>query len=194
MSSNAPEWVMLIILVGFLVFLMSRSGEPIGKLAKMALAWVGIFALFFVVFTFRDDFSYVAQRVSTEISGQPVIQGDTLRVPKAIDGHFYLEADVNGATIEFMVDSGATVTTLGQSAAREAGLQINGQPNVIVQTANGTVGMYSTRARDFDVGPIERNNMRVHVAERDDLNVIGMNWLSSLDSWRVEGDWLILQP
>jgi aspartyl protease family protein len=36
--------------------------------------------------------------------------------------------------------------------------------------------------------------MRLHVAQGGDLNVLGMNFLSSLERWGVEGRWLVLQP
>ena len=41
---------------------------------------------------------------------------------------------------------------------------------------------------------IERENLALHVADDDDLNVLGMNFLSSLQRWGVEGRWLILVP
>ena len=42
--------------------LMTRR-EPAAKLVKMALAWVVIFAAGFVLFTFLDDFGYLAERL-----------------------------------------------------------------------------------------------------------------------------------
>ena len=43
------------------------------------------------------------------------------------------------------------------------------------------------------IGPIERRQVGLHVADHEDLNVLGMNYLSSLDRWGVEGRWLILK-
>ena len=43
------------------------------------------------------------------------------------------------------------------------------------------------------VGPIERSNVGLHIADHDDLNVLGMNYLSTLERWGVEGRWLILE-
>ena len=57
----------------------------------MALAWVAIFAAGFVLFTFRDDFGWVAQRLKAEAVGTPVEQGRETRIPMAIDGHFWVE-------------------------------------------------------------------------------------------------------
>ena len=43
-------------------------------------------------------------------------------------------------------------------------------------------------------GTIERHDLAVHVADDEDLNVLGMNFLSSLQRWGVEGRWLVLVP
>jgi aspartyl protease family protein len=52
----------------------------------------------------------------------------------------------------------------------------------------------SARADRLASGSIERDGMRVHVADGEELNVLGMNFLSSLELWGVEGRWLVLQP
>ena len=49
--------------------------ERFAKLATFALAWVAIFGAGFVLFTFRDDLGYVAQRLRAEASGEPVVAG-----------------------------------------------------------------------------------------------------------------------
>ena len=64
--------------------LMTRR-EPAAKLVKMALAWVVIFAAGFVLFTFRDDFGYLAERLKAEAIGTPVTEGRVTRIPMAID-------------------------------------------------------------------------------------------------------------
>ena len=50
--------------------LMARR-ERIAKLAVMAGAWVVIFAAGFVIFTFRDDFGYLAERLKAEAGQRP---------------------------------------------------------------------------------------------------------------------------
>src|SRR5919112_5236639 len=75
--------------------LMSRR-EPAAKLITMALAWIAIFAAGFVLFTFRDDFGWVAQRLKAEAVGTPVQQGSETRIPMAIDGHFWVGGELNG--------------------------------------------------------------------------------------------------
>ena len=173
--------------------LMSRR-EPWAKLVKVALMWVTIFGAGFILFTFRDNLGFVAQRLKAEALGTPVVEGRTVRIPMAIDGHFWVDATINGVPAKFLVDSGATVTTVGNALAVEARLNRDEARDQLVRTGNGIVKVSSARADTIEVGSIERRNQRVYVADNDDLNVIGMSFLSSLRRWGVEGRWLILEP
>ena len=173
--------------------LMSRR-EPFAKLLTMLLAWVAIFGAGFILLTFRDNLGWVGQRLKAEAFGSPVVEGSTVRIPMAIDGHFWVEASINGVPAKFLVDSGATVTTIGGALAREARLVVNPSGGQLVRTGNGVVRVESGRADTLVVGTIERSEQRVYVAGNDDLNVIGMSFLSSLSRWSVQGRWLILEP
>jgi aspartyl protease family protein len=172
--------------------LMSRR-EPWAKLVKMALSWVVIFGAGFILFTFRDNLGFVGQRMKAEALGTPVVEGQIVRIPMAIDGHFWVDATLNGVPAKFLVDSGATVTTIGSKLAAQAGLESTGVHDQLVRTGNGIVKVSSGRADVMQVGSIERRNQRVYVADDDDLNVVGMSFLSSLSRWSVEGRWLILE-
>ena len=173
--------------------LMSRR-ERFARVVTFALAWVAIFAGGFIVFTFRDNFGWVWQRMQAEVTGRPVQQGREMRVPMAIDGHFWVTGEVDGVRIKFLVDSGATMTTIGRTTAAEAGIEIRENPNQIVRTGNGLVRVAVGRAGELSIGTIERRNFAMHVADTEDLNVLGMNFLSTLDRWGVEGRWLVLVP
>ena len=173
--------------------LMSRR-EPIAKLLTMALAWVAIFGAGFVLFTFRDDFGWVAQRLKAEAVGSPVVAGRATRIPMAIDGHFWVEGEVNGVPVKFLVDSGATMTTIDREVAIRAGVRVSPRPDQFVRTGNGIIRVSRGQADRLDVGGIERSNVGLQVADNDNLNVLGMNFLSSLSRWGVEGRWLVLVP
>ena len=172
--------------------LISRR-EPIAKLFVMALAWVGIFGAGFVLFTFRDDLGYVAQRLRTEATGAPVTVGNEVRIPMAIDGHFWVEGRINGEPVKVLVDSGATVTTIDRETAARAGVAINNNRDQIVRTGNGMIRVASARAESLGIDTIERQNVGLHIADDDNMNVLGMNFLSTLSRWSVEGRWLVLQ-
>ncbi|MEO7365201.1 MAG: TIGR02281 family clan AA aspartic protease [Sphingomicrobium sp.] len=173
--------------------LMARR-EPAAKLLTMALAWIAIFAAGFVLFTFRDDFGWVAQRLRAEATGEPVQQGKQIRIPMAIDGHFWVDGRLNGQRVKFLVDSGATMTTIGRETATRTGIEVSPTQDQIVRTGNGLIKVSSGRADSLQIGSIERRDVGLHVADNDELNVLGMNFLSSLERWGVEGRWLVLVP
>ena len=173
--------------------LMSRR-EPAARMITMALAWVAIFAGGFILFTFRDDFGWVAQRLRAEAVGTPVLQGRETRIPMAIDGHFWVEGRLNGEKVRFLVDSGATMTTVDRDTALKAGVPVSPQRDQYVRTGNGIIRVSSGRAAKLQVGGIVRHDIGLQVADDDNLNVLGMNFLSSLNRWGVEGRWLVLVP
>jgi aspartyl protease family protein len=181
--------LMAIVLV--LGSLMSRR-EPAAKMITLALAWIAIFAAGFVLFTFRDNLGWVAQRLKAEAIGTPVQQGRETRVPMAIDGHFWVEARLNGQKVRFLVDSGATMTTIDRDTAMRIGVMVSPRRDQFVRTGNGMIRVSTGQADELEVGGIIRHNLGLQVADNDDLNVLGMNFLSSLQSWGVQGRWLVL--
>ncbi len=195
MTNSLTLGALYILLAIMLVagFLLARR-EKGARLATMALAWIAIFAASFVIFTFRDDLGYVLQRLRAEATGKPVEQDEQIRIPMAIDGHFWVDGRVNDRPVKFLVDSGATMTTIGQDTARRAGVRVSSTRDQLVRTGNGIIRMSRGRADSLSVGPIEQRNVLLHVAEGENLNVLGMSFLSSLDRWGVEGRWLILEP
>lgn len=167
--------------------------EPLAKMAVMALAWVALFGAGFVLFTFRDDMGMVLQRLKAEATGTPVAAGETLRIPQAIDGHFYVDAMLNGHKVRFLVDSGATMTTIGRQTAGASNVIVGDRRDQVVLTGNGAVRVATGRADTLDIGNIRRGDVGLHIAEDDDLNVLGMNYLSTLKRWSVEGRWLVVE-
>ena len=111
----------------------------------------------------------------------------------AVDGHFWVRADVNGREVRFLVDSGATMTTIDLATAVAAGVAIDPNRSQLVRTGNGMIRVSRGRAESLEVGGIERRGIAVQISETDNLNVLGMNFLSSLDRWGVEGRWLVLE-
>ncbi len=172
--------------------LISRRGKIAG-MATALLTWTALFGAGFILLSFRDDLGYVLQRMKSEATGAPVLQAGQIRIPQSVDGHFYVEAEVNGRPLRFLVDSGATMTTVGRQSAIAAEISISNGRNTMVRTGNGIVKVATGTARVFDVGPIKRGDIGLHIADSEEFNVLGMNYLSSLKRWGVEGRWLILE-
>jgi aspartyl protease family protein len=170
--------------------------ERFAKLFTMFLAWIAIFGAGFVLFSFRDDLAYVGERLKAEATGSPVVesQGEQVRIPMAIDGHFWLQGSINGVPARFLVDSGATMTTIDRTIADKAGVQTSAKADQMVRTGNGIIRVSSGRADELRIASISRRDVGLHIVENDDMNVLGMNYLSSLKRWGVEGRWLVLEP
>jgi aspartyl protease family protein len=170
---------------------------PLGQTLKMVVAWLLIFGAFFLAFTLKDDFIALGHRAYAEVIGDNVVASTAheIRIRQSDDGHFYINGEVNGHAVRFLVDSGATVTTLSCDTARGAGVEPESGFGAMVDTANGTALMDRGTVGRLKVGPIERAGLAVHISrlEQDDLNVIGMNFLSTLSAWGVEGRTLVLK-
>ena len=169
---------------------------PLGKTLKMALAWVAIFGAIFLLFSLRDDAGRLWTRLTSEANPSAgIVDGKNLRLRQSEDGHFWVKTEVNGHSIKFMVDSGATTISMSAADAQAAGIKSGGGFPVAINTANGVVMAERARIDHLTVGPIERRDIAAVVApEFGETSVLGMNFLSSLSSWRVEGRELILVP
>lgn len=185
--------VVMLVIVGSALF---ARRIPIGQAAKMALAWVAIFAVGLTIYAYRNELQAVGLRVWHEVSPPAqVSDGTTIRIRKSADGHFWVDVSINGNQEPFLVDSGASITGLSVGAAARSGVEPSGGYPMVLNTANGAISADRARVDTLVVGTIRRDDMGVVVAEEfGGTNVLGMNFLSSLSSWSVEGDWLILEP
>jgi len=124
------------------------------------------------------------------------VSGRETRVPIARDGHFWITARLNGVPQRLLVDTGATLTALSPDLAAEAGVEpLPMREPVLLRTANGTVSARIATVKELRLGNVVARNLDVVVAPgMEQTSVLGMNFLSRLASWRVEGRTLILVP
>ena len=193
-TGNVIFYVLLLVLP--LSALFARR-MPLGRVAIMALAWIGIFATGLVVVAIVNQNQWLISGTRALFYGpdQSVV-GSEVRIPMADDGHFWARATINGTERVMLVDSGATVTALSTTTAAAAKIDLDGMaPPAVVSTANGTVTGKSATIASLKVGGITATDLPTIVApEFGDQDVLGMNFLSRLKSWRVEGETLILTP
>jgi aspartyl protease family protein len=117
-------------------------------------------------------------------------------VPLAPDGHFWIQAKVNGVAVNFLVDTGATLTAVSADTAERVGLEPRdaGIP-IRMQTANGTVAAHLTTIDDLRFGNVAAHGIDAIIAPGlGPTNVIGMNLLSRLASVRFDGGTMVLVP
>jgi aspartyl protease family protein len=127
---------------------------------------------------------------------QQVVEGGETQVKLAPDGHFWLRAEINGSPADFLVDTGATLTAVSTETAARVGLEPReGGLPVRMQTANGAVAAQITTIDELRFGNVAARGLDAVIAPGlGPTNVLGMNLLSRLASWRVEGDTMILVP
>lgn len=127
---------------------------------------------------------------------QQEVSGSETRIRMAPDGHFWITADVQGVPLRFLVDTGATLTAIAPQTAAEAGIEPQGlRPPIVLKTANGTTSAELATIEELRVGNVVARNLDAVIAPGiGNVNVLGMNFLSRLASWRVEGRDLILVP
>lgn len=191
-----PEALYALVLVVIIASALVARRLSLRQYAKMFGAWMLIFALAFVAFSFRPELSMMWSRVKGELTGAPrqTVTGEALRLVRQDDGHFWLRATINGTTADFMVDSGASLTAIGASLAKKAGVAMDGR-TMPLETANGIVEAGTGSVSDFRIGDLQIEDHEVVIAENfGDVNVVGMNFLDSFASWKVEGDVMTLTP
>lgn len=168
------------------------TGKMISALSTLALGGVLVLVVL--------QMSRFDPRLDVAVPGlglpEQVVEGGETRIEMARDGHFWLQAEINGEPANFMVDTGATLTSLSPELAAKAGLEPrDGGIPVILQTANGAVSAELTTIDSLSFGNIDASGIdAVIVPGLGSTSLIGMNLLSRLGSWRVEGQTLILVP
>lgn len=125
------------------------------------------------------------------------VDGGETVIGKRPDGHFWVQASLNGVPVDFLVDTGATYTGVSPGVAARAGLMPDrNDAGVLLETANGTIVARMATAGSLRFGGIAASGLPVAIGPDNgaETNVIGMNLLSQLGGWRVEGNRLILTP
>ncbi len=127
---------------------------------------------------------------------EQVVEGGETRIPLSQDGHYWLRAELNGVPANFLVDTGATLTAVSQGLADQAGLEPRrGGLPIQIGTANGPVSAQLSSIDELRFGNVVSRGLDVVIApSMGETNVVGMNLLSRLASWRVENGVMILVP
>ena len=110
-----------------------------------------------------------------------------------LNGHFISSGTINGASVRFLVDTGATMVSLNVDEARRAGVNYLAGERGVSQTANGVTPIYRVKLEQVTLGVITLRDIDGVVHENSALPVVllGMSFLGKLEM-RREGDSLIL--
>lgn len=115
-------------------------------------------------------------------------------LPRSTDGHYWADASVNGYTLRFMVDTGATTVAIPTFLAQQAGIRtdtLNYDQNVT--TANGMVKAAKITLNYVDIGGLRMNNVEALIANGGlDVPLLGMSYLSRLSRLEVTPQQMVL--
>jgi aspartyl protease family protein len=114
------------------------------------------------------------------IGGAPVsAQRATLLADSG--GHFVTSAEVNGISMRFMIDTGASLVTLSSGDAKRAGINYLAGQKATMQTANGTTPAYRVKLDTVRLGDIALSNVDGVVVEGNVMGELGLLGLSFLN-------------
>lgn len=194
----SPQWQTLALyalLAAIAIMVIARLpyiGRVFRLLMALALLGFGIFVMLQHA-PYQPALARLTERLG--LDGQQVV-GSEVRIRMAPNGHFWADAEINGVRRRMLVDSGATITALSARTAAEASVDINTDLlPVVLQTANGLAQARTGTVETLRIGNIEARDLRVISSPAlGQMDVLGMNFLSNLASWRIEGRTLILVP
>ena len=198
MPTILPQWQQLAlyaIAAAILIMLLQRI-PVIGRFIHLAFS-LGLLAFFIFILLQQAPFQPELSRLTSSLGlDNQRVEGNELRVKMASDGHFWVAASINGVRTRMLIDSGATVTAISEQTAHSARVDTGKTiAPVMLRTANGVATAETGSIDELRVGNIVARNLKVVTAPGlGNLDVLGMNFLSKLESWRVEGQVLILVP
>jgi aspartyl protease family protein len=198
METALADWKQIAIyaVAAAVVLLVLQRIPYVGRLIRVL---VSVALLSFCLFLLLQQSPYepnlgrVVSRLGLDT--QEVV-GEEVRIRMAGDGHFWAKARINGVERRMLIDSGASVTAISDATAEAASVERNTiAAPIIMQTANGATAAYPATIEKLSVGDIDARNLKVVISPAlGRVDILGMNFLSKLQSWRVEGRTLVMVP
>ena len=187
--------VVLLLFVGALALLFFR--DRLSQAIEALAVWLVIALVLAVGYTYRFELQAVAERVLAElVPGRAVTRGRTVEIARGGGGNFSVMAEVNGARVALVLDTGASSVVLTQEAAKAAGLPLELlNYSVNIDTANGRARAAPVTLDRLAVGGIVERAVPALIAQPGQLrtNLLGMSYLNRLESWEVRGERLIMR-
>jgi len=190
------RWGAILVLVASGVLATRKLN--LGKAVRDLAIWAAVVAGLIAAYGFRNELTMVGSRILGELEPSRSQQraGGILEFRRSGDGHFYIDAEVNGRPVRFLVDTGASEVVLSPADARRLGFT----PSMltfdrIYQTANGIGRGAPVVLQSIAVGPFRFDEVAASVndvAMSDSL--LGLSFLNRLSGYEVRGDSLLLKP
>jgi aspartyl protease family protein len=131
--------------------------------------------------------NHVSAAAPSSGGGQVILSADER-------GHFVTTGTINGGTVQFLVDTGATMISMGRGDARRVGINyLKGQKG-LSNTANGVAPVYRVKVDTVRVGDITLNNVDALVHDQDlPWVLLGMSFLNRVEMRREGGNLTLIK-
>ncbi len=188
----------LLYTVMLLLIIMMGGGRMRQQLRRDAVRnggiWLGVILLLVFAYSFRDSFS---GRLMGELMPYKVHENDDGSITVRASGrHYFIEADVNGVPVRFMVDTGASDIVLSPKDAQRVGID----PAALsydrsYNTANGSGSGAKVTIGSLQVGSLSFTQLEGSVNKADmNMSLLGMSFLKRFRSFQIEDNMLVLKP
>jgi len=142
-----------------------------------------------------DPPAVAAQPAPAAAPSAPAQAGNGLasrELARSPDGHFYAEAQVNGARVRFMVDTGASVVALTPADAQRAGIALP-DTRARARGAGGEIEVIPVSIDRIALGPLEARSVRGAVADGLPVSLLGQSFLGQIGTVEIRGDAMVLR-
>lgn len=183
-------------IVGFRGLRRRGALASLGFAAKAGLAWVVIALVLVLGYSYRHELGGIKNRILGELApASPIATGaGRIAVRAGPNGHFFIDAEVNGQPVRFLVDTGASDIVLSPADARRIGLDPDRLSYTrVYSTANGTVRGAPVTLRSLAVGPLRITDMPASVNGAPmSGSLLGQTFLKRLKGYSVRNGVLTL--
>jgi aspartyl protease family protein len=185
----------ILVFLGVALFAIFR--DRLTEAIMGALLWAVIGVALVIGYSYRYEVHQAADRVMAELMpGHVISHGRSAEVARTSSGDFAISAQINGARVHMVVDTGATSVVLTAEDAKAAGLPLALlNYTVNIETANGRARAAPVTLDRIAMGELEERSVEALVVQPGQLrtSLLGMSFLNRLQSWQVNGDRLMLK-
>lgn len=196
-ESDARLVYLVLLLVMVCAGVVTRWRTRPGLLLRHLAVWAAIGFVLVAGYGFRFEMLGLWHRVAGELVGESGIgTGDgeiSFRI--AGDGHFRIRAEIDGAAVRLLFDTGATVVVLSPIDAQRIGFELSRLAfTTRFHSANGTGMGAPVWLREIRIGPIVQRDVRALINRAPMASsLLGMSFLKRLGSYRVSNGTLVLR-
>lgn len=108
-------------------------------------------------------------------------------------GHFLAQGSINGKSVQFLVDTGATAVAMGSAEAKRMGIDYTTGKPVRMNTANGQAIGYLLTLNSVRIGDVEVQNVEAIVSQQSMPYVLLGNSFLTRFSMRRDNDQMVLE-